>query len=161
MDVIQNYAYKVSAVMSGGMMIKVCVQGHVPSWFVNEDQQANLWKLFGWAHLPIGISALVCSSTWPKEIEDLSLAFLEPSDSPRHKWNLRDLRYMLKFGIFGFTAATYLCMGPYRKVPANGEERVMTVVFGMLSGAMALDLAAYCYSKSTRRSSPRKSLQTV
>merc|ERR1719295_97395 len=146
MDVIQNYAYKVSAVMSGGMMIKVCVQGHVPSWFVNEDQQANLWKLFGWAHMTIGISALVCSSAWPKEKEDEKL---------------RDLRYILKFGLFGFTVATYLCMGPYRKVPANGEERVMTVVFGMLSGAMALDLAAYCYSKSTRRSSPRKSLQTV
>ena len=51
MNLIQNYAYKVSAFMSGGMMVKVCVQGHVPSWFVNEDQQANLWKLFGWAHL--------------------------------------------------------------------------------------------------------------
>ena len=49
--IVSNYAYKVSAFMSGGMFFKVCFQGHAPSWYVNEDQQANAWKLFGWAHM--------------------------------------------------------------------------------------------------------------
>ena len=51
MDIINNYAYKVSGFMSGSMFVRVCVQGHVPDWYNAKDQQESAWKLFGWAHL--------------------------------------------------------------------------------------------------------------
>lgn len=51
MDIIKNYSYKVSGFMSGSMFVKICVQGHVPGWYIAEDQQESAWKLFGWAHL--------------------------------------------------------------------------------------------------------------
>eukprot|EP01084_Bolivina_argentea_P268844 456772_1 len=128
MDIINNYAYKVSAFMSGGMFIKVCVQRHVPSWYIAEDQQYSAWQLFGWAHLSIGITAFVCSTTWEKD--------------------KKNLQYLLKFGVFAFTLATYLYMGPYRKIPANKEEAIMTYLFALLSASMALDFAAYSFDKS-------------
>ena len=70
----------------------------------------------------IGITAFVCSTTWSEE--------------------KRRMQRLLKFGVFAFTLATYLYMGPYRKVPANGEEKIMSNVFAVLSAMMALDLSS-------------------
>ncbi len=37
--------------MNVAMLSKVVLQGHVPSWYIAEDQQLRLWQLFGWSHL--------------------------------------------------------------------------------------------------------------
>ena len=71
--------------------------------------------------MTIGISAFVCSTTWPTE-------------------QIRFQR-LLKFWVFAFTLATYLYMGPYRKVPANQEEKIMSYMFAALAALMALDLS--------------------
>ncbi len=51
------------------------------------------------------------------------------------------MQYLLKFGVLAFTFATFLCMGPLRKVPANQEEKVVRIIYGVLSGLMAIDFA--------------------
>ena len=58
------------------------------------------------------------------------------------------MQYLLKFGVFAFTLATYLYMGPYRKNIANQEERIMSYLLSILTALMAFDFAAYSFSKS-------------
>lgn len=119
-ETVLSYTYKTSALLNLAMFSRICIGGDIPSWYDCKGQQLRLWQLYGVAHVPLTICAYICSTA-------------------TCEFNGKQI-IALKFGVCSYTLMSFIYMLPLRKNDANGFEKVIGSILGILSVIMIADV---------------------